>query len=115
MSNDAASRARLATAERMAREIVAIADDASRDEVKHIHTTESKKTAGSRESIGRDKLRIEVRMWLMARLAPHLYGAPRPKEQEPDPPLNLIIHTEQPRPDRGPGETGTGARNEPDH
>ncbi|MBL8628010.1 MAG: hypothetical protein JNM81_00165 [Rhodospirillaceae bacterium] len=81
-------------AKRMAAEIVMIADDAAGDYV-------VKKTAKSkvdkaapekildRSAIARAKLRIDVRMWLMVRLAPHIYGVPAVKpssrSQSPQP------------------------------
>ncbi|MBL8643420.1 MAG: hypothetical protein JNK21_05770 [Rhodospirillaceae bacterium] len=83
----------VARAAQMAAEIVAIADDI-RGDVAASGKAGAKakpKQAPSREAIARAKLRIDVRMWLMARLAPQIYGtiatrsaaAPSPPAPEP--------------------------------
>ena len=94
MSTDPATL-RLAQADHMAREIVAIADDVSRDYVDKpaAKNTDEAKRVVDREAIARAKLRIDVRMWLMARYAPQVYGGAAPKTSDTDPPVSFEIHT----------------------
>ncbi len=93
MRTDESAAARLAKAERMAKEIVKIADDASGDVVEKPDSKAGVKPVVNRYVIARAKLRIETRMWLMARLAPHIYGNAAPKTVETDPPMSYVIHT----------------------
>jgi hypothetical protein len=98
MSAEDASVTRLAKAERMADEIVNIADDASSDVVTKTDAKGDDKHSLNRDSIARAKLRIDTRMWLMARLAPQVYGNAAPKAVETNPPVSFEIHT-TPEPD----------------
>jgi len=95
---DDAAAARVAKADRMADEIVTIADDASADVLEKIDPKGGEKRVLNRDCIARAKLRIDTRMWLMARLAPHVYGTAAPKAAETDPPMSFVIHT-TPEPD----------------
>lgn len=58
----------------MADEIIEIADDDTLDEVEKVGRNGSRYTAVDHENINRSRLRIDTRKWLMARIAPHLYG-----------------------------------------
>lgn len=60
----------------MAAEIIAIADDATGDYVERENAKGQVNMVFDRDNIARAKLRIDTRMWLMARLAPHIYGTP---------------------------------------
>ncbi|MDX2142999.1 MAG: hypothetical protein SFV19_06570 [Rhodospirillaceae bacterium] len=89
---------RLAKAERMAEEILAIADDPFADmaDVAAAAPTTAK-AASDREALARAKLRIDVRMWLMARLAPQLYGTGAGNTSDDDEPLVYFnVHTTPP-------------------
>jgi hypothetical protein len=94
---DDVGAARTAKAERMAKQIVKIADDATGDVVVKPDPKGGEKgdtkVVVNRDTIARAKLRIETRMWLMARLAPHIYGSAAPKTVETDPPMSYVIHT----------------------
>lgn len=63
-------------AAKLAREIIAIADNPAGDYIKRTNTKGESQVLPDKENIARAKLRIDVRMWLMSRLAPHIYGAP---------------------------------------
>jgi hypothetical protein len=104
---DDAVAARLAKAEALADEIVKIADDRTGDMIAKTDPKGGEVMVPNRESITRAKLRIDTRMWLMARLAPHVYGNAAPKVAETDPPMSFEIYT-TPEPDEGEGE-GEGA------
>jgi hypothetical protein len=85
---------RAAKAERMADEILAIADDPFADASPSGAGALSGKTASDKEALARAKLRIDVRMWLMARLAPHLYGTGAGKASDGEEPLVYFnVHT----------------------
>ncbi len=72
-------------AAKMAAEIIAIADDAAGDFIEKENAKGQVQTVLDRENIARAKLRIDVRMWLMARIAPHIYGAVATKPAPPGP------------------------------
>ena len=63
-------RAREEQADKLFREIIEIADDASGDYV----TTSDGKTIVDHENIQRSRLRVDTRKWAAARLAPKKYG-----------------------------------------
>jgi|GEM_PF-5395858 len=79
------ARARWEKADAFAQEIVAIADEIKPDD---------------KEALARAKFRVEVRMWLMTRLAPHAYGTSAPKQTEPDPKVSFLVNT-KPQPEDG--------------
>ena len=70
------TRAREAQAERMADEILEIADDGSNDWMEF-----EGKTLVNHEYINRSRLRVDSRKWLMARLAPKKWGEKLDVEQ----------------------------------
>ncbi len=92
MSTDPTAQ-RLAEAEQMAREIISIADDASQDHVAKQNSKNAEGQAPVREVIARAKLRIDVRMWLMARYAPQVFGGGALKTPDTDPAVSFEIHT----------------------
>ena len=59
-------------ADRLVAEVIAIADDASRDF--KAGGKDGQDRAPDREALARTKLRIETRRWRAAKLAPHKYG-----------------------------------------
>ncbi|MCW5697206.1 MAG: terminase small subunit protein [Bauldia sp.] len=65
------ARAREELADRFAEEIVAIADDASLD---YRPRAGGAGVVADHEHLSRSKLRVDVRKWLMAKLAPKKYG-----------------------------------------
>src|SRR5260370_40206331 len=67
---DQYARAREEQADKLFREIIEIADDASGDYV----TTSDGKTIVDHENIQRSRLRVDARKWAAARLAPKKYG-----------------------------------------
>jgi hypothetical protein len=67
---NAYARAKEARVERMADEILHIADDATAD----IRTTDDGAEVVDHEHIQRSKLRVDTRKWLLAKLAPKKYG-----------------------------------------
>src|SRR5260370_2842775 len=67
---DQYARAREEQADKLFREIIEIADDASGDYV----TTSDGKTIVDHEHIQRSRLRVDARKWAAARLAPKKYG-----------------------------------------
>jgi hypothetical protein len=82
----------LARAEKMAAEIIAIADDTVGDYVEKENAKGKLQMVPDRENIARAKLRIDVRMWLMARLAPQVYGTGAAKPGQPAPePFGLLV------------------------
>ena len=86
---------RLSKAERLAAEIVAIADDISGDILTTTNAKQETIRTPNREAIARAKLRIDTRMWLMARLAPHLYGAGTGKTADAEPMVAFTVHTHE--------------------
>ena len=64
------TRAREEQADKLFREIIEIADDASGDYV----TTSDGKRIVDHENIQRSRLRVDARKWAAARLAPRKYG-----------------------------------------
>ena len=64
------TRAREAQADKFFREIIEIADDASRD---YVATSDGKRIV-DHENIQRSRLRVDARKWAAARLAPKKYG-----------------------------------------
>jgi hypothetical protein len=64
------TRARAEQADKLFREIIEIADDASDDYV----TTSDGKRIVDHENIQRSRLRVDARKWAAARLAPKKYG-----------------------------------------
>src|SRR5262245_5183728 len=67
---DQYARAREEQADKLFREIIEIADDASGDYI----TTSDGKTIVDHENIQRSRLRVDARKWAAARLAPRKYG-----------------------------------------
>ena len=67
---DQYARAREEQADKIFREIIEIADDASGDYV----TTSDGKRIVDHENIQRSRLRVDARKWAAARLAPRKYG-----------------------------------------
>ena len=67
---DQYARAREEQADKLFREIIEIADDASGDYV----TTSDGKRIVDHENIQRSRLRVDARKWAAARLAPKKYG-----------------------------------------
>jgi len=67
---DQYARAREEQADKLFREIIEIADDASGDYV----TTRDGQTIVDHENIQRSRLRVDARKWAAARLAPKKYG-----------------------------------------
>jgi len=67
---DQYARAREEQADKLFREIIEIADDASGDYV----STSDGKTIADHENIQRSRLRVDARKWAAARLAPKKYG-----------------------------------------
>jgi len=70
---DKYARAREAQQERMAEEILDIADDNSRD-TKTILKNGTEIQVEDTEWVNRSKLRVDTRKWLMSKLAPKKYG-----------------------------------------
>src|SRR5216683_5843477 len=64
------TRAREEQADKLFREIIEIADDASGD---YVTTSEGKRIV-DHENIQRSRLRVDARKWAAARLAPRKYG-----------------------------------------
>jgi hypothetical protein len=69
-NRDRYARAREEQADKLFREIIEIADDASGDYV----TTSDGKRIVDHENIQRSRLRVDARKWAAARLAPKKYG-----------------------------------------
>jgi hypothetical protein len=67
---DQYARAREAQADYWAEEIVEIADDGSSD----TYTDDNGNVRTDQEVIGRSRLRVDTRKWLMSKLAPKKYG-----------------------------------------
>lgn len=71
---DQYARAREAQADHLAEEIIAIADDGSKDtEIRYTASGEPYQ-AEDHEWVNRSKLRIEARKWTAAKLRPKVYG-----------------------------------------
>lgn len=71
---DSYALARVAQMEVWADEIVEIADDSTLDMVEKVGRNGSKYMAVDQENIARSRLRVDTRKFLMAKLAPHLFG-----------------------------------------
>ena len=67
---DQYARAREAQADKMAEDILAIADDSSKD----TYVDESGNVRADQEVVARSKLRIDARKWLAGKMAPKKYG-----------------------------------------
>jgi hypothetical protein len=82
-------------AAKMAVEIIAIADDVAGDFIEKENAKGQVQVVPDRENIARAKLRIDVRMWLMARIAPHIYGTQAAKPAPPGPaPFDIEVDLE---------------------
>lgn len=64
------ARAREAQADKLADEILSIADDGTKDTYKDEHGNERT----DQEVIGRSRLRVDARKWLASKMAPKKYG-----------------------------------------
>lgn len=67
------ARAREAQMDAMSDEILAIADDSTRDTMTVGHDDSTREVADN-EWINRSRLRVDTRKWLMGKLAPKKYG-----------------------------------------
>lgn len=84
------ARAKALQADFMGENVLAISDDSSNDTLET-----SKGIIENREFTSRSKLRVETRMWLMARLAPKKYGnqiEPEQSDKELAPPPTIHVH-----------------------
>ena len=71
---DRYARAREIQADRMAEEIVEIADDATNDFMEKRGKDGRKKVEFNSENVNRSRLRIDTRKWLAGKLKPKVYG-----------------------------------------
>jgi len=71
---DMLERARIAATERMADEVLTIADDASNDFVKYQTRDGNVRLLPNHAAVHRDRLRCESRRWLMQKWNPAKYG-----------------------------------------
>lgn len=79
--------AREANADRIAKEIIEIADDADKDFVSVEKDDGTFVVQEYKESIARTKVRIEARKWYAAKLSPRRYGEVQPAPPVPAPEL----------------------------
>lgn len=87
--------ARLLVLEHWADETVTIADDDTED-----WTVDAKGNKRvDHEAVGRSRLRIEARQWLLEKLHPHVYGKLAEEARRGDAPTILVIGMQQPRHD----------------
>lgn len=68
------ARAKLAGLERMADEIIEIADDASQDIETRVNASGEEYNATNQEVIARSRLRVDSRKWILSKLVPKKYG-----------------------------------------
>lgn len=68
------ARAREAQAETLAEELLAIADEAEYEPIQDPNTGETLAVAFDKTAVARNKLRVETRKWLAARMSPKKYG-----------------------------------------
>lgn len=68
------TRAREAQAETLAEELLAIADEAEYEPIQDPNTGETLAVAFDKTAVARNKLRVETRKWLAARMSPKKYG-----------------------------------------
>lgn len=68
------ARAREIQADRMAEEIIEIADDATNDFMEKRGKDGRKKVEFNSENVNRSRLRIDTRKWLAGKLKPKVYG-----------------------------------------
>ncbi len=68
------TRARAIQADRMAEEIIEIADDATNDFMERRGKDGTKKVEFNSENVNRSRLRIDTRKWLAGKLKPKVYG-----------------------------------------
>jgi hypothetical protein len=81
------ARAREAQADRMAEEILEIADDGRND----TYTDEDGNERTNQEIVARSRLRVDARKWLAAKMAPKKYGDKIEHVGNPDEPLNMAL------------------------
>lgn len=67
-------RAREAQAETLAEELLAIADEAEYEPIQDPNTGQTLAVAFDKTAVARNKLRVETRKWLAARMSPKKYG-----------------------------------------
>lgn len=68
------ARAREAQAETLAEELLAIADEAEYEPIQDPNTGQTLAVAFDKTAVARNKLRVETRKWLAARMSPKKYG-----------------------------------------
>jgi predicted DNA-binding protein YlxM (UPF0122 family) len=84
---DKYARARESQQERMAEQILAIADDSSND----TEIDEDGNRRQNAEWTNRSRLRVETRKWLMSKLAPKKYGERQTVEHEGEMSIKTVI------------------------
>jgi hypothetical protein len=68
------ARARELQVHALAEEILTIADDVSRDQVKSVNEDGSVSEATNHEHINRSRLRVDARKWYASKIMPKVYG-----------------------------------------
>lgn len=81
------ARAREAQADRMAEEILSIADDGLNDT--YVDEEGNKRT--DHDVVARSRLRVDARKWLASKMAPKKYGDKIEHVGNPDEPLNMAL------------------------
>ena len=71
---DAYARARVAQMQGWADDVIEIADDTTGDWIDRVRPDGTTERVVDPETVQRSKLRMDARKWLMAKLAPHVYG-----------------------------------------
>ena len=88
--SDQYARAKETQMDRMADELLEIADDATNDWMKRRQGDDEIDVA-NQEHIQRSRLRVDTRKWLMSKLAPKKYGDKQQISGDPDSPLKIVV------------------------
>jgi hypothetical protein len=84
---DQYARAREAQADKLAEEILEIADDGRND----TYTDDDGNERTNQEVVARSRLRVDARKWLASKMAPKKYGDKIEHVGNPDEPLNMAL------------------------
>jgi hypothetical protein len=89
--SDQYARAREVGYEKMADELLEIADDGTNDFIERSKENGDTYTVVDQEHIARSRLRVETRKWLLSKMLPKVYGDKTTVGGDPDAPIQQVL------------------------